>query len=77
VPLPFDPVHAPSMTLELALTLEDFLGYIATWSAVTAYIAAHGRDPVPELANAVSDVWGSPGTTRIVRWPMTIRAGRV
>jgi hypothetical protein len=62
--------------METELTLEALIGYVRTWSAVGRYLAAHGRDPVTDLAVALAPIWGTSGEGRLVRWPLAIRAGR-
>jgi len=77
LPFPFDEVPAPSLMLEHQWTLDAFLGYLRTWSAVAAYRAKHGVDPVVAFAKDLGEQWTDPQTTHTVRWPLTIRAGRV
>ena len=74
---PFDEVETPALVLEHAWPLDALAGYARTWSASQAYAAAHGRDPVVMLEQElVRAGWGDPATPRIVRWPLSIRAGR-
>jgi SAM-dependent methyltransferase len=77
LPFPFKEVAPPSLVLEQRWTLEDFIGYIWTWSAVAAYRARHGVDPVISFERELASHWTGAGTTHLVRWPLTIRAGYV
>ena len=77
VQLPFTPVAAPSMTLELEMTMEALVGYVDTWSAVQACRRATGQDPMPGFVESLARVWGDPAVSRTTRWPMAILAGRV
>jgi SAM-dependent methyltransferase len=76
VPLPIHEGTPPPIAMETELTLEALIGYVRTWSAVGRYLAAHGRDPVTDLAVALAPIWGTSGEGRLVRWPLAIRAGR-
>ncbi|MGH7559549.1 MAG: class I SAM-dependent methyltransferase [Gemmatimonadales bacterium] len=74
--LPIDEVATPPFAMEAALTLEELLGYIRTWSAVGRYLRAHGTDPVEALAAELGPLWGDRARARLVRWPLVVRAGR-
>lgn len=75
--LPFAPVAAPAMAIDVAMNLGDVAGYLGTWSATERYRAARGEDPVPALVEAVAPLWGDPALRRPTRWPLAIRAGRI
>lgn len=72
--LPFAPLAPPSLAMEAALTLEEFAGYLRTWSGVRAYVSARGEDPVAPLEEAMRPQWRD-GERRVVRWPLHVRAG--
>jgi len=73
--LPIDESVAPPSRIEADLTLPELLGYLRTWSAVGAYVAARGHDPVEVLAPELGARWGAASTRRI-EWPLFVRAGR-
>jgi SAM-dependent methyltransferase len=73
---PFREVPTPSLSLEAAWTLPQVAGYLRSWSATTRYAKALGRDPVYAVEEALREVWGPSDSTRAVRWPLTMRAGR-
>lgn len=77
IPFPFAEVAAPSFPLERACTLDEVVGYVGTSSATTQYIRATGGDPLPGLEQALAPAWGEPARRVVVRWPLTVRAGRV
>jgi len=77
IELPFAPVDAPALTLELPMTLDALAGYLGTWSATQRYREAEHRDPVPALIAELALLWGDPASARLTRWPLAIRAGRV
>ena len=57
--------------------LGDLIGYFSSWSAVARFRAAEARDPLPEVADALAEVWGDPGREREITWPLHLRVGRV
>ena len=73
--LPIDESVAPPSRIEADLTLPELLGYLRTWSAVGAYVAARGHDPVEVLAPELGARWGAASTRRI-EWPLFVRGGR-
>lgn len=77
IPFPFAEVRPPLFTLERSWTLAELVGYLRTWSATARYAEARGHDPVQALEAELGAAWGDPGTRRLVRWPLAMRAGRV
>lgn len=76
LPFPFDEVRVEPMTMAQDWTREHLAGYARSWSAVSAYAAARGEDPVLRFEEELAGVWPS-ATTRRVEWPLHVRAGRV
>ena len=77
IDFPFAEFPVQEFTIEQPLTLDDVAGYIRTWSATRGYVERHGRDPVGALVAELAPAWGDPGTPRLARWPLAVRAGRV
>jgi SAM-dependent methyltransferase len=77
IPFPFREVETPAFNLSAHWTLPQLLGYLRTWSASAAYARATGRDAVADAAPRLSGVWGDPATPRVIRWPISMRAGFV
>lgn len=75
LPFPFEPVPVPPLTMSAAWDLERVLGYLGTWSAVDRYRRERGTDPVAALRPELAAVW-PPGEERLVRWPLSLLAGR-
>jgi SAM-dependent methyltransferase len=76
LPMPFAPVEPPALAMEDEWSLDQLLGYLRTWSAVTRYRARTGADAVAQVEPRLREAWGAAPTRR-VRWPLAIRAGRV
>lgn len=77
LPFPFEPIAVPPMAIELSWRLDEFLGYVYTWSAVKAAEKALGMNPADALADTLRDAWGDPERRRRITWPLSVRAGSV
>lgn len=76
IPFPFHEISAPSFRMEARWTLEQLLGYFSTWSATNRCIKATGQNPLEPLAGQLKPLWGAPGRSRLVSWPLALRIGR-
>jgi len=77
IEFPFAEFAAPSFVIEQPVTLDDVAGYVRTWSATRAFVKRHGEDPVERLVGELAPVWGDPLQSRLARWPVAMRVGRV
>lgn len=75
IPFPFDEVAVPELWIEERWDLDRYLHYLGTWSALTRYVEANGRDPRDEVHDEMAAAWGDPDMERTIRWPLMIRAG--
>jgi hypothetical protein len=76
IPFPFAELAAPAFEMTARWTRDKVVGYLGTWSAVGRYRSARGRDPMPALRAALTEVWGDPAAARRVVWTLSVRAGR-
>jgi hypothetical protein len=76
IDFPFPEVESPAFEMETRWSLPALLGYVGTWSATTRFRTVRGFDPLPELAEALAPLWGSPEESRRIRWPLGLRVGR-
>lgn len=74
LPFPFQAEDFPEIGIERDWTLEEFLEYVHTWSAVNRFIASQGADPVEHLGAQLRPKW--QGLHRVV-WPVAMRSARV
>ena len=74
---PFSEIQAPDMAMSAAWTLPDFLGYLNTWSSVTAMERAIGPEARERFSQELGDAWGPAELERTIRWPISLRAGMV
>jgi SAM-dependent methyltransferase len=77
IELPIDEIEAPPLEIQTGLTLDQFVGYLRTWSAARKLAQAIGRDPVIEIDDALRDRWSEDGERRLVRWAIHFRAGHL
>ena len=76
LPFPFEELSAPPLDIEVTWSRAAFLGYVDTWSAVRAAEKAVGPEVVERFARMLSAHW--PDDERhVVRWPLSLRVGRV
>ena len=76
IEFPFEELATPSFEMQESWTLDQLLGYLRTWSATQKFVAARGYDPVTSVGVDLGKVWGAAHERRIVRWPLSLRAGR-
>jgi SAM-dependent methyltransferase len=79
IEFPFAEFAAPDFVIEQQMTLDDVAGYIRTWSATRGFLREQRYDPVDPLIAELAPLWGPPPArhTRLARWPVTMRVGRV
>lgn len=74
---PFAPLAAPPLWIRLEWDLAAFLGYVRSWSATARLRAQAGDAPLAAFERQLAGLWGDPAAPREVRWPITMRAGRL
>jgi len=77
LPFPFREVSLPMMQIEVQWMLQDLVGYVGTWSALTEARKALGADPLADFEEELRRAWGDPEGRRRVTWPLAVRAGIV
>jgi SAM-dependent methyltransferase len=74
---PFAELPAPAIPMTATWTLDQLLGYFSTWSALKAYQQGTGLDPLPALRERLAAAWISLDTTKTIKWPLSVRLGRL
>lgn len=77
LPFPQPELAVPEFKIELSWSLDQFVGYLGSWSATSRYIKAKGTDPLPALRSALEPHWDTADGKLPVRWPLKIRAARL
>ncbi|NTV99631.1 MAG: class I SAM-dependent methyltransferase [Chlorobiaceae bacterium] len=75
LPFPFAEIPVPAFRIKEQWGLERFLGYLSTWSAVKEMESATGRNALQMTGDELRESWGSPDETKLVSWPLAVRAG--
>jgi SAM-dependent methyltransferase len=76
LPFPWAEEVVPAFQLQTDWSLEQVIGYLASWSSVQRYRDAHpGQDPLPAVAAELATLWPAEGTLRL-NWPVHLRLGR-
>lgn len=73
---PFDELAPPRMEIRREWGLQQFLGYIATWSAVRRAGAEGQEQVLHNFAGELEALWGDADRVRTVAWPLNMRLGR-
>jgi SAM-dependent methyltransferase len=77
IEFPFEEIAPPPLEVRVEWDLAGFLGYVETWSAVLAFVKAEGRAQVDHFRAQLAEAWGPPERVRTIRWPLSLRAGRI
>ena len=76
IPFPFEEIAPPSLAMEMNWDLNQFAGFLNSWSATQRYKAQKGRHPLDLIWDKLFMAWGSESELRLVRWPLHFRIGR-
>lgn len=74
---PFNELQGPDIAIELEWNLDEFLGYVSTWSALRKAREAGREDLLHGFAADFAALWGEPAQRRLVSWPINMRLGRL
>lgn len=74
---PFDEIKGPEILMSADWDLNALIGYLKTWSAVQAYKNKNNQDPLVDLQNQLTPIWGDPSKKYKITWPLSLRIGRV
>jgi ubiquinone/menaquinone biosynthesis C-methylase UbiE len=79
LPFPFEEIVSPGFEMRAEWSLAEMLGYVESWSAVAALIKAKGkgRAQMDAFREELAVAWGAPESKRSIRWPLSMRLGRV
>ena len=74
--IPFTQVDTPDFAISVNWTVEQLLGYLGTWSAVTRMVETGLENPVAAVESRLRAAWGT-SESRLVTMPLSVRAFRV
>jgi ubiquinone/menaquinone biosynthesis C-methylase UbiE len=70
-------IDPPSLAIEVQWRADDLIGYSDTWSAVRAAEKVLGRKPMEVFRHDLMEAWGDPERRRTIRFPLSLRIGRI
>jgi SAM-dependent methyltransferase len=76
ISFPFTRIVSPDFSMTAEWSLEELLGYIATWSAVKVYRDETGNNPLDALKKELGAHWGEPCRRYQVSWPLSVFIGK-
>ena len=76
IPFPFDRIRSPGFAIQLRWTIDQFAGYLTSWSATQKYIRAQKNDPVIRFIDSLRKQWPSNEKKTVV-FPIFIYVGRI
>lgn len=76
IPFPFDEIIPPPFVMEASWDLNQFAGFLDSWSATQRYRTQQGRHPLEIIWPQLVAAWGDENELRSVRWPLHFRIGR-
>jgi ubiquinone/menaquinone biosynthesis C-methylase UbiE len=74
VRVPFEQIETPKFSIQVEWTLEEFAGYLTTWSATQKFIKANNYNPVPEVVKLIQTHWSEKET---VMFPVFLKLGKI
>ncbi len=75
IPFPFEEMTTPEFKFSFDWTLEEFEGYLTTWSSVQKFIKSNRQNPVDDLMKEVKPLWKRDKMT--VHFPLFLRMGKI
>ncbi|CCH55608.1 Methyltransferase type 11 [Fibrisoma limi BUZ 3] len=75
LPFPFDQAEHHNFVARRSWSLDRFLNYLRTWSAVRQYLYENEEDPVTALGDRLKPLWTAD--EQDVQFPIFLRIGRI
>jgi ubiquinone/menaquinone biosynthesis C-methylase UbiE len=76
VAFPYDELPEKEFRTEISYTLNDFEGYLNTWSSVQHFIKANGYNPVSQFVEKLKTIW-QDDKARKFYFPVFLRLGKL
>ncbi|MGA8265563.1 MAG: class I SAM-dependent methyltransferase [Ignavibacteriaceae bacterium] len=76
IPFPFELVKTPGIKMATDWTLENFTGFLSTWSAFQKYKERENSDPLDLIMNDLQKAWGEE-KIRKAKWDLILKVGKV
>jgi ubiquinone/menaquinone biosynthesis C-methylase UbiE len=76
IPFPIEEINPPSFSMEADWNLDQFTGFLTSWSATQRYKEQNGRHPLEQIWGKLVTAWGNEDDIRAIRWPLHFRIGK-
>ena len=76
LPFPWPRLPTPAFTMTAEWTLDEYCGYLHTWSGVRRYQQTQGENPLRLIETELAAAWGDPHARHTVTWPLAVLLGR-
>lgn len=73
---PFNELQGPAIAIRLEWQLDEFLGYVSTWSAVRSARESGREELLHRFAADMARRWGDPASRQPISWPINMRIAR-
>ena len=77
LPFPFAELPAPEFYMKAEWNLNEFMGYLNTWSATQRFQQKNEQNPLDMVRRLLVKTWGDPQRRQTLRWPLYLRLGKV
>lgn len=77
LPFPFAKIETPAFSCERSMNLDEFIGYLNTWSATQRFIVQNQFNPTEQVRKELLPVWGDPLQEKKLTWDLTLKVGRI
>jgi SAM-dependent methyltransferase len=77
IEFPFAELVMPPLEIASEWNFAELMNYLDTWSGIKAAEKVLPESPRVAFGRTVAPLWGDAARRRIVRWPLTVRCGRV
>jgi hypothetical protein len=76
LPFPFEQIQSPEFEIIVEWTLDQFMGYLTSWSATQKYIKSHKINPVELVTEKLKPHWPSD-ELKCLTFPVFLKLGRI
>ena len=77
LPFPFKQLPLPEFYMQEEWTMEQYTGFMASWSASQRYEAGNGRHPLEIVWEKLNEAWGPSKKKKTIRWKLYMLAAKV
>lgn len=76
IPFPFEELPVPSFKMNYDWNLQQFRGYLRTWSAVKLFEQQTKQDPLSLISSELTACWKNPSVIKPVYFDVIFRLGK-